>query len=79
MSISATIRMDRNGSKCAAIKVSHERAFSVQTCGNLRHIHYTYAVGETVDLAKDPDALFDVRSYVSACGTDRQRAIMQLI
>lgn len=62
---------DSNGNTLAKIKVGNERAFSIQTNGNLPQIHREFSQGwENSYNSKE------VREYVSKHGTKHQKKIL---
>lgn len=61
-----SISIDRNGNKIVRVSPTNGRGFSIQTLGNLPHIH---AHG----ISSPYYAKLEVRDYVSQFGTKKQK------
>ncbi len=57
---------DLNGNRTVKVKIGHNRAFTIQSNGNLPKTHRTF----------EPD-LDEIRKYVFAYGTHRQKELMK--
>jgi len=58
---------DKNGNKICTIGLPGERAFSIQTLGNMPQTHRNGVCNATAG---------EVRAYVRECGTTKQRAML---
>ena len=64
-------KTDINGNKCLSIKFEGQRAFSIQTLGNLPIAHK--ATFESVDVALFKKIESEVHSYLVLYGTQSQK------